>query len=407
MIPAAGSDKAIREGVRDMKKAIMILLAAMLLLASAALAENTVTDLSGEGYDCLYYQCTLPDGRVILTGWKGAPGNWQDSRARILCLNPDTTASWEYVDPAEGCCGYIKAAVLENGMIGVVFEDAPDQELAERKLKFFTAGGTPAGKEIDLTIPDGLIDGVTASCIWLRGYGSSRFFDWEGREIFRTANSRDLPGACDWMGETDDGLVFAGCTSEENAALILKLDFRGELMWKTALPARDLPGVEGANLTDCIRTEDGGYVAQLVEYGSEISAYRSLVRFSADGRLLWRNEDVFEHCQEMWLNGLAVHNGRIVAEMLGSGDEYGMNAMGTYLWLDGEGSLLGTTEYDMKDVELPGKPQGKGANTEISSCRLISTRDGLWSLGAVETESDSNGEALDSVDYFLVKLPEL
>ena len=71
---------------------ILLLGVCMVLLTGSALA-NEVADISGEGYDCMYYKCTLPDGRIILTGWKGEVGNYMDSRARILCLNPDMTVS--------------------------------------------------------------------------------------------------------------------------------------------------------------------------------------------------------------------------------------------------------------------------------------------------------------------------
>ena len=96
----------------------------MVLLTGSALA-NEVADISGEGYDCMYYKCTLPDGRIILTGWKGEVGNYMDSRARILCLNPDMTVSWEYIDPAEGHCGYTWTAVRKDGTLGVVFDNSP------------------------------------------------------------------------------------------------------------------------------------------------------------------------------------------------------------------------------------------------------------------------------------------
>ena len=326
-----------------MKRILIILIAGMLLCSAVSLAENTPADISGEGYDCMYYQCTLPDGRVILTGWQSTPGNWQDSRARILRLNPDMTVSWEYRDPAEGFCGFTRAAVLKNGRIGVVFENSPGQETEEIKLKFFDTDGRPAGEEISLPVSDGLVYGATASCIWLRGYSSTWFIDWEGNTVFQFSDEKSPLNGCDRMTETEDGLVFAGCSSEDEA-LLIKLDFRGELLWETRIPASEQAGMEGANLTDCMKTEDGGYLAQLVEYGSEISAYRYLVKFGADGLVAWKNADAFDRCPETWLNGLVMHNGILVAEMMGSSDEYGMNGVGTYVWMDGNGNWLGTTD---------------------------------------------------------------
>lgn len=386
-----------------MKKSFILLLAAMLLVFSVSLAETAVIDISSEGYDCMYYQCALPDGRIILAGWKGTPGNWEDSRARILCLNPDMSVSWEYLDPAEGSCGYTRAAVLDNGLIGAVFENAPGQALAERKLKFFAPDGTPAGEAIDLTIPGTLVDGAAASCLWLTGYNDTRFVDWEGNTLFCFEDGQNPVSGCDRMIGTEDGPVFAGSASGD-VALLIKLDLRGEVVWRTEIPASGLPGVEGANLTDCIRTEDGGCLAQLVEYGPEISAYRSLVRFGADGSILWRSSEAFDRFPDTWLNALGIRNGRIVAELLGSGDDYGMNAVSSYLWMGGDGRLLAVTHYDAKDLALP-RPETNGS-AEVSSIALISTGDGLWSLSMAERLAGGPAESLDTADCFLVRVPE-
>jgi len=389
-----------------MRKILVVLLAAALLCPPVSLAENAVVDISGEGYDCMYYQCTLPDGRVVLTGWKGVPGNWQDSRARILCLNPDMTVNWEYLDPAEGRCGFTKAVVLKDGRLGAVFENAPDQDLEERKLKFFSPDGKPDGEEIDLTIPGTLVDGASASCLWLSSVSETLLVGWDGAEILRFGEGRCPFSGCGWMAETEDGLVFAGQSPREDAALLVKIDFQGAVVWRTVIPASELPGVEGSNLTDCMKTEDGGYLAQLVEYGSDISASLSLVRFGADGRLLWKNADAFERCPEMWLGGLAMYGGRIVAEMLESGSETGMNAVSTYLWMDGEGNWLAATESDPEKLAFPRLPRGKGADPAVSSVALVATRDGLWSLVSAEPQNVSPSEMLDGADYCLVRVPE-
>ena len=78
--------RMIKSKLRCLRRILLLCLCAVMLTGSA-LAED-VADISGEGFDCMYYKCTLPDGRVILTGWKGTVGNYMDSRARILCLNP-------------------------------------------------------------------------------------------------------------------------------------------------------------------------------------------------------------------------------------------------------------------------------------------------------------------------------
>lgn len=87
-----------------MKKILTIILS-MMICCTAACAESSVS-ISAEGEDWMSYAFTLPDGRMIFTGSRGKVGNYQEQEARLLCLNPDRTVSWEYWDPAEGQCGY-------------------------------------------------------------------------------------------------------------------------------------------------------------------------------------------------------------------------------------------------------------------------------------------------------------
>ena len=86
-------------------KKMMVLVLCLSILSSFAYSESVIS-FNGPGYDALGYACTLADGRMIFTGYRGKEGNYQESRARLLCLNQDKTVSWEYWDPAEGQCGY-------------------------------------------------------------------------------------------------------------------------------------------------------------------------------------------------------------------------------------------------------------------------------------------------------------
>ena len=81
-----------------------------------------------------------------------------------------------------------------------------------------------------------------------------------------------------------------------------------------------------------------------------------------------------------------------------------MNAVSTYLWMDGEGNWLSTTQYDAKALALP-RPGAKG-DTEVSSIALISTGSGLWSLSVAERPLGGPAESLDTADCFLVRVPE-
>ena len=88
-----------------MKRILMILLS-LLLLVQPALAEETI-NLSTEGYDDLKGDyCVLPDGRIVIAGAVGVKGNYENSRARLICLNPDGTVSWDYRDTSEGDCSF-------------------------------------------------------------------------------------------------------------------------------------------------------------------------------------------------------------------------------------------------------------------------------------------------------------
>ena len=132
--------------LRTLRRMLLLCLC-IALLAGSALA-NEVVDISTDGYDCMYYECTLPDGRLIFAGDMGTVGNYADSRARLLCMNPDMTVSWDYVDPEEGGCRFWGAAVLKDGTIGTMLDNSPYQNSVGRKLKFFTQDGQPTGKEI-------------------------------------------------------------------------------------------------------------------------------------------------------------------------------------------------------------------------------------------------------------------
>ena len=66
----------------------------LLTFCSFASGES-MAGFNDPGCDALGYACTLPDGRKIFTGYRGEVGNYQKSKARLLCLNPDRTISWE------------------------------------------------------------------------------------------------------------------------------------------------------------------------------------------------------------------------------------------------------------------------------------------------------------------------
>ena len=93
-------------GVAGFLKHSLLLCLCAVLLCSCACAE-TIIDLGlPEGGDGMGYEATLPDGRLVFSGCNSEAGNSMNSKARLLCLNPDGTTSWDYIYPQEGCCSF-------------------------------------------------------------------------------------------------------------------------------------------------------------------------------------------------------------------------------------------------------------------------------------------------------------
>lgn len=403
--------------MRKILKSMLLLCLCAVMLTGSALAEDVV-DISGEGYDCIYYKITLPDGRVILTGWKGTVGNYMDSRARILCLNPDMSVSWEYIDPSEGHCGFTWTALLKDGTLGVVFENSPYQTPLEKKLVFFTLDGKPTGKEVALTEPGGMVNKASASCVWQYNYPESgglieELLDWEGKAILRYEGDDKSPfSGMEEMFEEEDGLVFAGREKGiSGCARILKIDFQGNMIWDTVLPPES-PEADRSGIHWCVRNEDGSYVALVSEDSnadadglSVYSGYR-LVKFSPEGRVLWSNGEAFDRCPGKWYGGLAQYNGRFVVEMADPHLSSSKNLHAEFLWMDEEGNWLGTTELNKTPKDFPRIAKEKKPYT-LGVTTLIPTSDGLWALIDYEADMSKHLKQMDTVDDYLVKVPEL
>ena len=408
--------KSIMKNKQGFLRRLLLLGLCLVLLTGSALA-NEIVDISGEGYDCMYYKCTLPDGRIILTGWKGEVGNYMDSRARILCLNPDMTVSWEYIDPSEGHCGYTWTAVRKDGTLGTVFDNSPYQTPEEKKLVFFTPDGEIAGQEVVLTEPGGLVNKVTASCVWRFEYPEAggmieELLDWEGRSILRYENEEAPFSGMEKVFEEEDGLVFAGRERGVNGcAKIFKIDFQGNTLWETVLPMTS-PEMERSGVNDCMKTEDGGYLALVHESSRTnkdgVSDYISfsLVKFSPTGRILWTNREAFDRYQDKWFGNLVSYKGRVVVEMDDWHSESGKNVHSSFLWMDEEGNLLGTTELNVTPKDFPRMAEEKKPwSSGISA--LIPTEDGLWALMSYEGERKTHLKSMDTMDEYLVKVPEM
>ena len=104
-------------------KRFLILIAVFVFLSLPALAEERI-DLSTNGKDQLYAYA-LPDGRTIFAGSASTKGNYQDSRARLLCMNSDGTIAWDYLHPAKGNCSFGNVQLLPDGTLGVILRNSP------------------------------------------------------------------------------------------------------------------------------------------------------------------------------------------------------------------------------------------------------------------------------------------
>ena len=138
-------------------KHIPALCLCLMLLCGAACAEEM--HVLGRGnWDYLEYGCTLPDGRLVLTGEKTMNRPDHVMGAWLLCLNPDLTVSWEVVDEEEnGYDSVRKAVVLPDGTIAAAVDDFRNDQYVSM-IKTYTQDGEATGKEAELPAGAEIVD---------------------------------------------------------------------------------------------------------------------------------------------------------------------------------------------------------------------------------------------------------
>ena len=392
---------------RLVRRALLLCLC-MTLLAGSALA-NEVVDLCTEGYESIIYGCTLPDGRLIFTGQRGKVGNYADSRARIVCLNPDMTVSWDYFDPEEGACRYIDPVVLQDGTIGVVFDNSPYQNPVAKKLKFFTQDGQPTGKEISLGNGDCFLS-VTDSFVqleYLSDEAGIDRIDWQGN-LIRHFEEDELPvkGSGVYFYEEDGMVTYnAEMVSGGCFARIFKMDYDGKVLWETVLPHMH-ENVTNSRLLNCKRTEDGGYLGLLAESDPDCRVWQDmLVKFSADGRLLWTNEKCFDGYKDYVCRQLELCKGKVVLQLEKSESDTSLDCSFLYLWTDENGNKLGTTELTPRKEDLV--RYGNASKVHFTGFYMLVLGDDLWANGHFYEENRDYEKEMASVEELLYKVPEL
>ncbi|MBR3429859.1 MAG: hypothetical protein IKG87_07165 [Clostridia bacterium] len=385
-------------------KKILTMILCMMICCTAACAENSVS-ISAEGEDWMSYAFTLPDGRMIFTGSRGKVGNYQEQKARLLCLNPDRTVSWEYWDPAEGYAHFRGAALLADGTIGVVYINSPYQETEAIEIRKFSTEGKPIGNAIDIFgkgKTSGLVDDITSACIRMNVYtddGKEQrgFLNWKGNLIF-SFDRKKMIGVRSTFA-AGDGLVLAGNEiSGSSNAKIMKVDMQGNVIWETVLPLMLENGAR-AWIDKCVQTPDGGYLAWIIEsdYNSDQWAH-ALVRFDQNGRKLWLNRESFDDTPTIGCTHLIEYQGKAV--MLERNNSLGRTQV--YHWFDEGGNAIGKTELTVSREDA-------GSNqtlVQVMPQGMIIMNDGLWVLNDLRIRNDKDvRKEMDSKDDVLYKVP--
>lgn len=398
--------------IKILKRCLALCLC-MVLCAGAAFAQNAVEIGRGGMDDTLFYECTLPDGRLLLIGGKNE-ANDPEIKTWLVCLNTDHTISWEYIEQEAGDYLIPYAAVLEDGTIAVAyrrFRGSDDKIVA----KFFTPAGDPTGRETEIsTAGESLwVHNASANYLTLErqteadGQNDPRsemeIWNWDGSLAARYS-PEDMLNGFFYIDEEEDGVLLYGEDSAKCAKIMKKDSMQGTVLWENVLE-HDLPGAEDAMLCNAVRTGDGGYVALVQE---RISApYRmriSLVKIDREGRVQWVTGKDTEELETFC--SMAVYDGKIVLYTNLNGEA--QQAVQTFRWLDMDGKELGTTELSLKVNEFPSLQPGAG-KLIIGSLQMVSLNDGLWAIvnGRMSANPAQNETGETIHDYIMVRIPEL
>lgn len=382
-------------------KRILLIAMALLLLAIPAFAEERI-DLSTEGCDQLYGHITLPDGRVVFSGSAAVKGNYQDSRARLLCLNPDGSVAWEYIHPATGRCSFGNLQLLPEGVLGVIMDNSPKQKTQQKMILKFTLDGHPIGEPIDIFTEHIASCDSTPNCIQfsvIPGDAQSYyryFMDWDGNILFQMHSDSTVGGGIGLL-PTEDSILLTGTeVGYPSPAKVVKLDLFGSVVWETVLPTH-LPDGD-ASLENAIPTEDGGCIAWLMESGGDLLSdkmqyYRAIIRLDKNGCILWQTQVTPDMFDSSRCNALAIYQDKIVVAMPSS--NYNGEEPYYYLWFDMNGAYLGKTFNRLNIGE---------ANYGTDFVVLDS---GLWVKKDIQKNFDDLMDEMDSSNEILIMVPEI
>jgi len=384
-------------------------------------AGTEIIELSCGKVEYLEYRCTLPDGRLVLTGGTRRAEYGGDA-AWIMCLNTDRTVSWEYISRKDGFTSAEEATVLEDGTLAVIMEDYPKK----RAAVFFTPDGKKAGKALNLKKKRGVIYAVTPSFIMTYDSAGTEpedyrcltfLYNWKGKETARF-DGLIMRGGYGFLSAGGDECVAYGHDTIFNShAMIQKLDeSMDRVLWETLLDWQ-LPGSDTARLECAVKTGDGGYISWLREGRpgeNEWSSYDwkyLLVKFDAEGHLLWvkGKEEYGQNAGQLFL-----YNGKvgILCE-----DSSRIDADRYICWLDEDGKILEKTEIRLnpgdftvlRDYLEPDDPEEK-RTTIVDQQTFIPMDDGLWTMATCWAANDLGEEGFstiyDSQEIVFFRIPD-
>ena len=416
-------------------RVLALCLCAVLLAGGACAEETRVVNLGGNGFSALSYGDTLPDGRILLSGYREIPDD-PAAFPRLLCLNSDRTVSWDYVDTANRNAGFTHASVLPDGTIGVVLEKnlLSGSRNTFVDLRFFTQDGKPTGKEINIPVNGTVIVCAASKSrldLMIRREEDqileilpNCLYDWDGNEIGMVegldcfALSRD-------MIEEPDGLVMYGSepSLHEPRTVIWKTDGGNKLLWKAELPyvwnEADILGFEFFT-----GTGDGGYLGILTEgrqgKDEQENEYRTVLAKLDNGeRSCLVNSQLFADIADP-LEAFGEYGGKYAAVFRNENgpDNVRLDNPLIIRWFDESGTDLGTAELELKleDFDwladfLQAPANGEShAEMRIES-RMFPMEDGLWVPAVVYTATrlddwDYSLVGHDSYRYVLIRIPE-
>lgn len=379
----------------------------------------------------LSYACTLPDGRVVLSGVEAKYMDDIDAyshKARLECLNTDGTVDWEYTGPEEildGNLWFDNAEVLKDGTIAVRHAAFPRGEAESWTIQFFTPDGVrldktmgpfegnigrliphPSFLELERRDQEGVSTGIEVT-------------DWDGNLITRIMAEQVFGEAFGFL-PGDELVLYGGTGDGMSHARIIKMDgLTDKVLWET-VPDYQWPDTDEAGVSDVVKTEDGGYAALVWETKYSLAEDENIdrctiVKLDANGHIRWvYRDDRLDDTS--WVNVYA-HGGKLaLVRTLDDNAEKGISIIAT--WVDENGSKLGTTELAVKPeyfANLGSMMDSAGDSVprslQIGSIEVFSTPEGLKMylkafIGKYYADTNELAEVEGSDDAILIRIPE-